>query len=57
MYLYVRFNFSMKFLQVLNDGAVDGSTQICMLVGDGTRFVANAIVYILVRYVRKIEVP
>lgn len=53
----MRFNFSMKFLQVLNDGAVDGSTQICMLVGDGTRFVANAIVYILVRYVRKIEVP
>lgn len=39
---------------MLNDGAIDGPTQVRMLVGDNTRFVTNTKVYILVRCLNKI---
>ena len=42
-------DFSSKFLQVLNDRTVNGFAQVCMLIGNSTCLVANAVVNILKR--------
>jgi hypothetical protein len=42
-------NFRPQFLEVLNDRAVDRSTEVSMLVSNDPGFVANAIVDILLR--------
>lgn len=39
---------------MLDDRAVNGSTQVRMLIGDNTSFVTNTIIYILMRCVNEI---
>jgi hypothetical protein len=41
------FDLGPQLLEVLHDGAVDRSTEVCMLVCDDAGFVADAVVYIL----------
>jgi hypothetical protein len=48
-YLYMRFDLRSNLLEVLYDGALDGSAQISMLIGDDARLVANAVVDVLVQ--------
>ena len=43
------FDLGPELLEVLNDRAVDGATEICMLICDGTSLVSNSVVYILQR--------
>ena len=47
-HLYMRFYFCPQLLQVLNDGAVNSSAEVRVVVGDNARFVANGVIYILV---------
>jgi hypothetical protein len=48
-YFDMRFDFRSDLLEVLYNGALDGSTQISMLVGDDARLVSNAVVDVLFR--------
>ena len=47
-HLDVRLNLRPQLLQVLHDGAVNGTAQVRVLVGNRTRLVADAIEYVLI---------
>jgi hypothetical protein len=40
-------DFCTQFLEVLDDGMIDSTAEIRMLVSDNTGLIANSIVYIL----------
>jgi hypothetical protein len=46
-HLDMSFDLGPQLLEVLHDGAVDRSTEVCVLVCDDAGFVADAVVYIL----------
>lgn len=46
-YLDVCFNFDAKLLKMLNDGTIDRTTEVGMLVSDNTGLVSNSVVYVL----------
>ena len=46
-YLDVRLDLSAEFLEVLNDGRVDGAAEVGVLVCNATRFVSDVVVYVL----------
>jgi len=46
-HLDMRFDFSVKLLEVLYDRSIDCSTQICVLVGDAPGLLSNCVINIL----------
>ncbi len=49
MYLDVRLDLDAKLLEMLNDGAINRSSQVSVLVSNGTSPVTNLIIDILQR--------